>query len=157
MRNIVNALFVPVSLMLLISIVPGCSKKSQQPSKAADKGQSQYSTAKTASMVQAQYSVSREARKLPLKASDEEIIKAIDDSGALKREDGSFVVVPPVKIVERGKRNRDGSWPIRAKFTIKVKMKDGKVSQPTETTSLFTISEEKDATGKSVLKAKLGS
>jgi len=108
-------------------------------------------------MVQAQYSISRDARKIPLKASDADIIKAIDDSGVMKREDGSFEVVPPVKIVERGKRNKNGSWPVKVKLTLKYKMKGGKVSQPTETTSLFSITEEKDSAGKTVWKAQLGS
>jgi hypothetical protein len=75
----------------------------------------------------------------------------------MKREDGKFTVVPPVKIVEKGKQNKDGSWPVRAKFILRYKMKDGKISPPTETTTLFTIFEEKDNTGNSVWKAQLGS
>lgn len=156
MRNRVNAVIVVLTLILSAFVWTGCSKKSQPPVKAADKAQSQYSAAKAVNLVQAQFS-SAEARKVPLKASDDDLIKAIDDSGVMKREDGSLTVVPPIKIVERGKRNKNGSWPVKVKFTITYKMKDGKVSPPTETTSLFTIVEEKDPAGKSVWKARLGS
>jgi len=157
MRKNVNAVFALMTLALFALIWSGCSKKSQPSGKTAEKSQSHYSAAKAVNMVQTQYSISKEARKVPLQASDDDIIKAIDDSGVMKRGDGSLTVVPPVKVVEKGKRNKNGSWPVKVKFTIKYKMKDGKVSPPTETTSLFTISEEKDSAGKSMLKAQMGS
>ena len=89
--------------------------------------------------------------------SDEDIIKAVDDSGIMKRADGSFTVVPPVTIVQKGERNKDGSWPVKVKFTLTYKMSDGKNSPPTETTTSFRIFRAKDSAGKSGWKAQLGS
>jgi len=89
--------------------------------------------------------------------SDEDIIKAIDDSGVMKRADGSITVVPPITIAQRGERNKDGSWPIKVKFTLTYKMGDGRTSAPTETTTSFRIVRAKDTAGKSVWKAQLGS
>jgi len=88
--------------------------------------------------------------------SDEEIIKAIDDSGIMKRADGKFTVVPPVTIVQREQRNKDGAWPVKVKFTLTYKMADGQNSPPTETTTSFRIIRAKDNAGKSVWKALLG-
>ncbi len=87
---------------------------------------------------------------------DEDIINAIDASGIMKRADGSLTVVPPVIVAERGQQNKDGSWPVKVKFTLTYKMGDGKTSPPTETTTSFKIFRAKDA-GKSVWKAQLGS
>jgi len=155
MKNRVNGVFVLLVLILSVLIWSGCSKQSQPPGKDVSKAQSQYSS-KDISKVQSQYS-GKGVSKAQLQPSDEDVIKAIDDSGIMKREDGSFTVVPPVKIVEKGKRNKSGSWPVKVKFTIKYKMKDGRIAPPRETTSLFTIFETKDNAGKSVWKAKLGS
>jgi len=82
--------------------------------------------------------------------SDEEIIRAIDDSGIMKRADGSIEVVPPVRIAERGERNKDGSWPVKVTFTLTHRMSDGRKSPPMETTALFKISRGKDKAGTSV-------
>jgi hypothetical protein len=152
MRKKVNGVFVLLTLMLSVLIWSGCSKKSQPSGKDASKAQPQPDVSK----VQSQYS-SKDVSKAQLPPSDEDIIKAIDDSGIMKREDGSFTVVPPVKVVEKGKRNKSGSWPVKVKFTLKYKMKDGRISPPTGTTTLFSIFEAKDNAGKSVWKAQLGS
>ncbi len=89
--------------------------------------------------------------------SNEEIIKAIDDSGIMKRADGKFTVVPPVTVAEKGQRNKDGSWPVKVTFTLTFKLKDGKDSPPTKTTTSFRIFRGKDNKGKSAWKALLGS
>ena len=89
--------------------------------------------------------------------SDGDIVKAIDDSGIMKRADGSLTVVPPVTIVERGKRNKDGSWPVKVELTLTYKMKDGRKSPRTETTTSFRIFTAKGDAGKLVWKAQLGS
>ena len=99
----------------------------------------------------------KEVSKAAAPPSDGEIIKAIDDSGIMKRADGSFTVVPPVVVAEKGKRNKDGSWPVKVRFTLKYKMSDGKNSPPTKTTTSFRIFRDKDGAGNSVWKAQLGS
>jgi hypothetical protein len=152
MRNRVNGIFVVLALVLSTLIWSGCSKKSQPSDKDNVKVQPQAAV----SEVQAQYSSKKVSMPLT-QPSDAEIIKAIDDSGTMKRADGSFTVVPPVKVVEKGKWNKNGAMPVKVKFTLKYKMKDGKISPPTATTSLFMISEVKDSMGKSAWKAQLGS
>jgi len=151
MRSRVNGVFVVLMLMLSALFWSGCSKQSQPSGTAASKTQSQYS----GKAVQSQYS-GKNAGKAKLPFSDEEIIKAIDDSGVMKREDGSLTVIPPVKIAEKGKQNKDGSWPVKVTFTLKYKMKNGKTTPPAETTTSFRIFTVKDNTGKTVLKAQLG-
>jgi hypothetical protein len=89
--------------------------------------------------------------------SDEDIIKAIDDSGIMKRADGSFTVLPPVIIAQRGQQNKDGSWPVKVAFTLTFKTSDGRTSPPTTTTTSFKIFRAKDNVGTSVWKAQLGS
>jgi hypothetical protein len=152
MRIRVNGVFVVLTLAMSALFWSGCSKQSQPSGKDNVKAQQQPDVSK----VQAQYS-SKKVSIPQSQPSDEEIIKAIDDSGIMKREDGSFTVVPPVKVVEKGKWNKTGTMPVKVKFTLKYKMKDGRISQPTGTTSLFTISEVKDNAGKSVWKVQMGS
>ena len=142
MRRRVKGVFVLCALMLSACIVSGCSKKSQPAGKDVPKAFSQ----PTGGII----------NKTSTKPSDEVIIKAIDDSGIMKREDGSLTVVPPAKVVQKGKQDKGGAWPVKVKFTLKYKMKDGKTTPPTETTTSFRIFNEKDSTGKSVLKAQLG-
>jgi hypothetical protein len=148
MRSRVTGVFVLLTLSALIW--SGCSKKSQPSGKDVSKAQSQYSSKAPAPPPV------MEASKAQAPPSDEDIIKAIDDSGIMKREDGSLTVVPPVKVVQKGKQYKDGSWPVKVKFTLQYKMKDGKTTPPTETTTSFRIFESKDSAGKSVLKAQLG-
>lgn len=155
MRIRVNGVFAVLALTLSALIWSGCSKKSQPSGKDVSKVQSQY-TGKGVSKVQSQYSTSKDISKAHSQPSDEEIIKAIDDSGVMKRADGSLTVVPPIKVVEKGKRSKNGSWPVKVKFALKYKMKDGRTTPPTETTSSFRIFEEKDNAGKFVWKAQLG-
>ncbi len=88
------------------------------------------------------------------KPKDEEVIKAIDGSGALKGK--GFTVTSPLVIVERGKRNADGSWPVRVKMTLTMLMPDGKISEPKENITPFKIYKVKDKTGREGWKAILG-
>jgi hypothetical protein len=149
MKRGVNCVIVVLALMLSALAWTGCSKKSE-PAKDAGKPFPQLTSKAFLPMT------GKSASKAKPAPADDIIVKAVDDSGAMKREDGSFTVVPPVKVVEKGKQSRDGSWPVKVKFTITYRMKDGKISSPTETTTSFRIFEEKDAAGKSVWKAKAG-
>ena len=145
-----NRIIVLLTLMLSVLIWSGCSKKSQPSGKDVSKAQAQYS----GKAVQSQYS-GKGAGKAQAQPSDEDIIKAIDDSGIMKREDGSLTVVPPVKVVQKGKQDKDGSWPVKVKFTLKYKMKNGRTTPPAETTTSFRIFAVKDNAGNTVLKAQL--
>lgn len=87
--------------------------------------------------------------------SDAEVLKAIDDSGVLKGS--SFSVKSPIVIVERGQRNPDGSWPVKVKMILTMEMPGGKISEPRENTTRFKIFKSKDAGGRSIWKARLGS
>ena len=154
MRSRVKSVYV-VTLMLSALFWSGCSKQSQPSGKAVSKTQSQYS----GKAVQSQYSsknTGKNAGKAQFPFSDEDIIKAIDDSGVMKRDDGSLTVIPPVRVVEKGKQNKDGSWPVKVKFIVKYKMQNGKTTPPAETTTSFRIFSAKDNTGKTALKAELG-
>ena len=154
MRSRVNGVFVVLTLMMSALFWSGCSKKSQPSGKDVSKVQSQYS-GNVSKVVQLQYS-SNIVSKAQAPPSNEDIVKAIDDSGIMKREDGSLTVVPPVKVVEKGKLNKGGYWPVKVKFTLKYKMTDGRTTSPTETTSTFRIFEVKDNAGKPFWKAQLG-
>jgi len=149
MRSRANGVFILLTLTLSALIWSGCSKQSQPSGKDDVKANSQPDVSKS----QSQPYVS----KTQSQPSDEDIIKAIDDSGIMKRADGSLTVVPPVKVVQKGKQDKSGSWPVKVKFTLIYKMRDGRTSSPTETTSSFRIFEEKDNEGKPVWKARLGS
>jgi hypothetical protein len=151
MKSRVNGVFVLLTLMISALIWSGCSKQSQPPGKAAGKTQAQYS----GKAVQSQYT-GKGAGKVGPPPSDEDIIKAIDESGIMKRDDGSLTVIPPARVVEKAKLNKDGSWSVKVKFILKYKMKDGKSTPPAESTTSFRIFAVKDNAGKTVWKAQLG-
>jgi len=87
--------------------------------------------------------------------SDEEVIKAINDSGVLKSE--SFTITSPLTIVERKSQNKDGSWTFRVKMTMTMLLPNGTVSEPKENITYFRIFKAKDASDKNIWKARLGS
>jgi len=148
MRSRVN--FVVLMLMLSALTWSGCSKQSQPSGKDVSKTQSQYS----GKAVQSQYSGKNAKAQPP--PSNEDIIKAIDESGVMKRDDGSLIVIPPARVVEKAKLNKDGSWSVKVKFIVKYKMQNGKTTAPAETTTSFRIFAVKDSAGKTALKAQLG-
>lgn len=84
--------------------------------------------------------------------SDAEILKAIDDSGLLKGE--GFKITAPVIILEKGKKDANGVWPVKVKLSISTPMLNGQTRQ-IETTPTFKIFKAKDAQGKSIWKASL--
>jgi hypothetical protein len=85
--------------------------------------------------------------------SDEEAIKAINDSGRLNST--GFTVIAPIEIVEKGGRLDDGGWPVTVKLKLSVKTTDGQTKELV-TKSNFRIYKSKDSTGKTVWTAKLG-
>ena len=167
MRLRVNGVFVLLMLTLSASIWSGCSEQSQPSGKYTVKAVSQLSSTDTGTTVSQPSGTDSGKTSSQLSGangnkggsqlSDEDIIKAIDESGIMKRADGSLTVIPPVKVVKKGKQDKGGSWPVNVKFTLTYKMKDGKDSKPKETTALFKIFRAKDNTGKDVWRARVGS
>ncbi len=85
--------------------------------------------------------------------SNDEVIKAINDSGRLKGN--AFTVTAPIEVVEKGSRKDDGGWPVTVKLKLSVKMGNGQIRQ-LETKTNFRIYKSEDSTGKTVWTAKLG-
>lgn len=84
--------------------------------------------------------------------TDEEVVKAIDNSGILKS--GGFTVTSPVTVVEKGKKQKDGAWPVKVKLTISMTMMNGE-TKTIEKTAGFKIYEYKDQSGNRSWTAKL--
>ncbi len=84
--------------------------------------------------------------------SDAEILKAINDSGFLKS--GGFSVTEPIVILEKGKKDAGGFWPVKVKLSLKVNLVNGQTKQMV-TTPTFKIVKEQDSQGKTVWKASL--
>ncbi len=87
--------------------------------------------------------------------SDEEAIAAIKENRYLKSGVGIFVLQSPVEILEKGSRNKDGSWPVKVKLSFSHTGNDGKVSPPVERTITFDLRKTKDSSGKAVWEADL--
>jgi hypothetical protein len=151
MRSRVQFVLVVTTLMLSVLCWSGCSKKSKPSDKNNDKVFSNLSVKKPFSHLSSS-SIIRTAAK----PSNADIIKAIDDSGVMKREDGSLTVVPPVKIMQIGKQDKGGSWPVKVKFTLTYRMKDGKTTPPAESITSFRVIQVKDNSGKAVWKVEQG-
>ncbi len=89
--------------------------------------------------------------------SDEEVIKAVTESGVFKGGMGGLTLQPPIKILEKGSRNKDGSWPVKVKVIFTFYVNKEQVSAPQEKTSVFNMYKSKDSAGKTVWKAVLSS
>ncbi len=88
--------------------------------------------------------------------SNEEALKAINDSGLLKSS--GFTVTSPVTVIEKGKKRQDGTWPVKVKMTVSfLSNKEGVPAQrEMETTPTFLIYQAKDSSGHRVWSARLG-
>ncbi len=88
--------------------------------------------------------------------SDEEILKAINGSEKLKQQTAVFTVTSPIVIVDKGKRNPDGSWPVRVKMKITyTRHKDtDKWPAEQEIDPTFKIYKVKDDKGNTTWKAE---
>jgi hypothetical protein len=82
--------------------------------------------------------------------SDVEVIKAINESGALK----DLTVVSPIKILEKSGPKKDGSWYVKVKLTFTYEIKDRKMSPPVEKTPVYVLVKSKDNTGHTVWKVR---
>jgi len=84
--------------------------------------------------------------------SDEEALRAIDESGILKQS--GFTVTAPVTVVEKGRMQDDGSWLVKVKLTIATKMMDGQ-ERTMEKMAEFKIFRSPARIGPSAWKARL--
>jgi hypothetical protein len=58
--------------------------------------------------------------------------------------------------MERGSRNKDGSWPVKVKITY-ISTAHGHESDPMEKTPVFRIYQSKNSSGMTIWKAVVGS
>jgi len=87
--------------------------------------------------------------------TDADVIKAVSQSDFFAGGHGN-TLQEPVVVLERGKRNKDGTWPIKVKMKFTFRKSDGKETVM-ESSPLFRIRKVKDAAGKDAWKAELGS
>jgi len=85
--------------------------------------------------------------------SDEEAIKAINESGVFK----DLVLQSPVVILEKGGRNKDGAWPVKVKVIFTYEIKNKQMSAPMEKMLIFNMRKAKDSAGHTIWNTQLGS
>ena len=88
--------------------------------------------------------------------SDEEVIGAIKESSFLNATEGGVTLQSPIVILERARKNPDGSWPVKVKLTFTFVMNNGQTSKPMERTPIFRIYKAGENVGKTLWKAELG-
>jgi hypothetical protein len=89
--------------------------------------------------------------------SNEEVTKAITESEAFRGGVGGLTLQPPIVILEKGGRNKEGFWPIKVKVRFTVYENQKTVSAPIEKTLVFNMSKTKNNAGKVIWKATLSS
>ncbi len=87
--------------------------------------------------------------------SDEDAVKAISESGYFAGGIGGFTLQSPIKILEKGNQNKDGSWPVKVKAFFTVYLTKDQISQPLERTMIFNVTKAKDSAGKTIWKAAM--
>jgi hypothetical protein len=83
--------------------------------------------------------------------SDAEAIKAISENEFFAHE---VTLQPPVVVMDKGSRTKNGDWPVTVKVKFTFATKDG-VSAPVEKTLVFNLRKAKDSAGKDTWKAAL--
>ena len=89
--------------------------------------------------------------------SDEEVIKAINESGYFTGGFGGFTLQPPIVVLEKGSRDKNGFWPVKVKVKFTYFVSKEQTSAPVEKTFIFNMHKAKDSAGHSVWKATFGS
>jgi|SRR5271169_1733145 len=89
--------------------------------------------------------------------SDQDVIKAVNESGLFRGGQGQLTLQQPIVILEKGDRNKDGSWPVKAKVTFTTYVAKDKISAPETHVIIFNMYKTKDNAGQLVWIAKLGS
>ncbi len=84
--------------------------------------------------------------------SDADVIKTISESDFFTR---GMTLQPPIVVVGKGSRNKDGAWPVTAKVKFTYDIGNGQVSAPVEKTLVFYFRKAKDSAGKDIWKAAL--
>lgn len=88
--------------------------------------------------------------------SDEEVIKAINDTGLFSGGVEKFTLKSPIVIVDKGMFSRDGAWPVKVKLIYTYTMAGGRETKMTEKIQTFRISKLKDSSGNTVWTAIQG-
>ncbi len=86
--------------------------------------------------------------------SDEEVIKAINDTGLFSGGVEKFTLKAPIVILDKDLLSRDGAWKVKVKLSYTYTMAGGHETKPTEKIQSFKISKLKDSSGNTVWKAE---
>jgi hypothetical protein len=84
--------------------------------------------------------------------SDAEVIKTIGASEFFTR---GITLQPPIVVVGKGSRNKEGFWPVTVKVKFTYDIGNGQVSAPVEKTLIFYFRKVKDSAGKDTWGATL--
>ena len=88
--------------------------------------------------------------------SDEEVLKAINNTGLFSGGVEKLLLKSPIEVMERGGRNSDGSWSTKVRI-IYVSTAGGRESAPMEKMSMFRIYRSKNSSGATVWRAVVSS
>ena len=86
--------------------------------------------------------------------TDEDVIKAIKDSGRFAGGFGGLTLQAPIVVLEKGSRTKDGFWPVKAKVVFTYYVSKEKASAPEEKTLDLKMYKAKDRAGKTIWKAE---
>jgi len=89
--------------------------------------------------------------------SDEEAIKAINDTGLFSGGVEKFTLKSPIVVVEKSIFSSNGVWTVKVKLTYTYMMAGGQETRPIEKIQTFRISKSKDSSGNMIWKATSGS
>ena len=88
--------------------------------------------------------------------SDDEIIKAINDTGLFSGGVEKFTLKSPIVVVDKGMFSSNGAWTVQAKLIYTYMMADGQETKPIEKIQTFRIAKSKDSSGNVIWKATSG-
>ena len=85
--------------------------------------------------------------------SDEEVVKAVTDTGLFSGGEEKFTLKSPMVVVHKAMFSSNGAWEVKVKLHYTFMMAGGRETKPVEKVQSFRISQVKDGAGNTVWKA----
>ena len=85
--------------------------------------------------------------------SDEEVVKAVTDTGLFSGGEEKFTLKSPITVVDKALFRSNGAWQVKVKLHTAFMMSGGRETKPVEKIQSFMISKAADSAGNIVWKA----
>ena len=88
--------------------------------------------------------------------TDEDVIKAVTETGLFSGGEEKFTLKSPMVVVEKDRFSSHGAWGVKVRLHYSYMMTGGRETKPVEKVQAFLIAKSRDSSGNIVWKAAPG-